>query len=120
MAKKSTRLEAFQDLFKENNITASSIEGSDTLIQTVKGYEETVKDYRHQFYVRHLLASIIMIVFFAVFANADEWAEIKVFARKKEKWLRQYLNLSNGIPTDDTYRIVVGKIDAGHFFQLTV
>lgn len=46
MAKKLTRLEAFQDLFKGNNITASSI-GSDTLIQTVKGYAETVKDDGH-------------------------------------------------------------------------
>lgn len=120
MAKKSTRLEAFHDLFKENNITASSIEGNDGLIQTIKGYAETVEDYRHQSYIRHPLASIIMIVFFAVLANANEWAEIEVFAKKKEKWLRQHLDLPNGIPTDDTYRIVVGNIDTGHFFQMTV
>jgi hypothetical protein len=39
-------------------------------------------------------------------ANANEWAEIEVFAKKKEKWLRQHLDLPNGIPTDDTCRIV--------------
>ncbi len=53
MAKKSTRLEALQDLFKENNIMACSIEDNDALIQKIKGYAETVPDYRHQSYVRH-------------------------------------------------------------------
>lgn len=120
MAKKPTRLEAFHDLFMENNITASSIEGNDALIQTIRGYAETVEDYRHSSYIRHPLASIIMIVFFAVLANANEWAEIEVFAKKKEKWLRQHLDLPNGIPTDDTYRIVIGNIDTGHFFQMVV
>lgn len=120
MAKKSTRLEAFHDLFMENNITASSIEGNDALIQTIRGYAETVEDYRHSSYIRHPLASIIMIVFFAVLANANEWAEIEVFAKKKEKWLRQHLDLPNGIPTDDTYRIVIGNIDTDHFFQMVV
>lgn len=120
MAKKLTRLEALQDLFKEHNITSSSIEKNDTLIQTVKGYAEIVTDYRHQPYVRHSLASIIMVVFFAVLANADEWAEIEIFAKKKERWLHQHLDLPCGIPTDDTYRIVIGNIDTEHFFQLMV
>ncbi len=61
-----------------------------------------------------------MIVFFAVLANADEWAEIETFAKKKEKWLRDHLDLPYGIPTDDTYRIVMGSIDTEHFFRLTV
>lgn len=120
MAKKSTRLEALQDVFKENNISAGSIEKNDALIYKIKGYAETVADYRHQSYVRHPLVSIIMIVFFAVLANADEWSEIEVFAKKKEQWLRRYLDLPYGIPTDDTYRIVMSSINTEHFFQLTV
>lgn len=61
-----------------------------------------------------------MIVFFAVLANANEWAEIETFAKKKEKWLREHLDLPYGVPTDDTYRIVMGNIDTGHFFRLMV
>lgn len=43
MAKKSTRLEAFHDLFKQNNITTSSIEGNETLIQKEGGYKKTAE-----------------------------------------------------------------------------
>ena len=57
---------------------------------------------------------------FATLANANEWAEIEGFAKKKEAWLRRYLELAYGIPTDDTFRIVIGNIDAGHFFRITV
>ena len=78
-----------------------------------------VPDYRHPSYTKHLLGDIIMIVFFAVLGNANEWGEIESFARRKEKWLRKYLELPHGIPTDDTYRIVMGNIDTEHFYQVT-
>lgn len=120
MSKGSTKLKVLHDLFEENNIHPNLMEGNDALIEAVKENAGTVKDYRHQSYIRHPLVSIIMIVFFAVLANADEWAEIETFAKKKEKWLREHLDLPHGIPTDDTYRIVMGNIDTEHFFRLTV
>ena len=87
MSKGSTKLKVLHDLFEENNIHPNLMEGNDALIEAVKENAGTVKDYRHQSYIRHPLVSIIMIVFFAVLANADEWAEIETFAKKKEKWL---------------------------------
>ena len=54
--------------------------------------------------------------FFAMLGNANEWKEIESFARKKEAWLRKYLELPFGIPTDDTYRIVMGMIAIESFF----
>lgn len=57
-----------------------------------------------------------MIIFFATLSNANEWAEIESFAKKKEAWLRRYLELPYGMPKDDTYRIVIGTIDVEHFF----
>ncbi|MEG1293914.1 MAG: transposase family protein [Clostridium sp.] len=39
-----------------------------------------------------------MITFFAMLANANEWVEIEIFAKAKEKWLRKYLELPYGIP----------------------
>lgn len=120
MPKKSTKLETLQDIFKENNITADAIEINDTLIRKIKKYADGVPDYRHPSYTRHPLGDIIMIVFFAVMGNANEWGEIESFAKKKEKWLRKYLELPNGVPTDDTYRVVMGCINTEHFFQATV
>ena len=51
---------------------------------------------------------------------ADEWGEIESFANRKEKWRRKYLELPFGIPTDDTYRIVMGNINTEHFYQTAV
>lgn len=120
MAKRSTKLQALQDIFEENGISAETIERNDALIGKIKEYADAVPDYRHPSYTRHLLGDIIMITFFAILGNANEWEEIESFARKKEKWLRKYLELPYGIPTDDTFRLVIGNINAGHFFELAV
>ena len=120
MAKKSTKLQALQEVFEENGICTETIERNDALIEKIKAYADAVPDYRHESYVKHLLGDIIMITFFAILGNANEWGEIESFARKKEKWLRKYLELPYGIPTDDTFRIVIGNINTDHFFELTV
>ena len=80
MAKKSTKLEALHQTFKENGISSDTIELSDSLIRDIKSYADAVPDYRHPSYTRHLLGDIIMIVFFAVLGNANEWGEIESFA----------------------------------------
>lgn len=119
MAKKSTKLEELHDVFKENDISFRNIELSTKVIEEIKENADAVPDYRHPSYTKHLLGDIIMIVFFAMLANANEWSEIETFAIKKEKWLRQYLELPYGVPTDDTLRIVISNIDTGHFFNVT-
>lgn len=120
MAKRSTKLESLNDIFTENSITSDDIEVHDRLILELKKNADAVPDYRHPSYVRHLLGDIIMIVFFAILGNANEWGEIESFAKRKEKWLRKYLDLPGGIPTDDTFRIVIGNINVEHFFLMAV
>lgn len=120
MSKKSTKLEALNDLSIENGITQDDIPPNDSLIRRIKEGADAIPDYRHPSYIRHLAGDIVMIVFFALLGNANEWGEIESFARQKEKWLRRYLGLPNGDPTDDMIRIVMGNLDTGHFFQLAV
>lgn len=120
MSKRSTKLEALNDIFKENDITQVDIAFRDDLIREIKKNADAIPDYRHPSYIRHLVGDIVMIVFFALLGNADEWSEIESFARRKEKWLRRYLELPNGVPTDDTIRIVIGNINTEHFFQVAV
>ena len=50
MAKKSSRLEALQEVFAENNITKDTIEWNDGLIQSIKKNADAVQDYRHPSY----------------------------------------------------------------------
>ncbi len=57
---------------------------------------------------------------FAVLANANEWKEIEAFGIKKEKWLRRFLELLNGIPSDDTIRVVISSINSNYFYNIVV
>lgn len=82
--KKPTKLEALNDLFIENGITSDDIEVHDRLIHEIKKNADAILDYRHPSYARHLLGDIVIIVFFAVLRNANEWGEIESFAKRKK------------------------------------
>ena len=69
-----------------------------------------VVDLRDERKIKHLMKDIVMIVFFAKIANADEWIEIYHFAAEKEGYLRKYLELPNGIPSHDTIQRVFAMV----------
>jgi len=73
-------------------------------------YLESIEDSRQQKKVKHLMKDIIAIVFFASLANADEWMDIYYFATAEEEFLRNYLELPNGIPSHDTIQRVMAII----------
>ena len=73
-----------------------------------------VKDPRN-LGVDHLLIEIITIAICAVVCGADDWVEIAEFGQAKEKWLRTFLILPNGIPSHDTFGRVFGLIEPQEF-----
>ena len=66
MRKKLGKLAELSKLLKETNITTEAIEKSAEVIEEIKRYASQVQDYRNESYVRHVLADVIMITFFAV------------------------------------------------------
>lgn len=120
MAKKSSKLKEVSLIFKDNDISKETIELDDEMIQNLIKIAKTVPEYRNESYVRHLLSDVIMITFFAVLSGSDEWNKIEIFAKSKEKWLRKYLELPNGIPTDDTFRLIIGSIKSEQFYSMVV
>ena len=56
------------------------------------------------------MMDIIMLVFFAMLANADGWVEMEVFGKEHEKFLRNYLELPNGIPSHGTIQRVFAMV----------
>lgn len=58
----------------------------------------------------HRMMDIIMLVFFAMLANADDWVEMEVFGKEHEEFLRKYLELPNGIPSHDTIQRVFAMV----------
>lgn len=65
--------------------------------------------------IRHELLDIIIIAILAVICGADSWVEIAAFGRKKEKWLKRFLKLPNGIPSHDTFGRVFSLLDPTAF-----
>ena len=79
-----------------------------------------VIDLRQENKVKHLMRDIIAIVFFAKIANADEWTQIHYFAKEKEKYLRKYLELPNGIPSHDTIQRVFAMVSPDFLKKLQI
>ncbi len=75
-------------------------------MKTLLEYVSTVTDIWQEKKVLHKMIDIIMLVFFATRADADDWVEMEVFGREHEKFLRNYLELPNGIPSHDTIQRV--------------
>ena len=64
---------------------------------------------------RHKLLDILVIAICGAICGADGWEEIELFAETKEEWLRGFLELPHGVPSDDTFRRVFAALDAEHF-----
>ena len=78
------------------------------------------EDTRYQPNIKHKMEDIILITLFAVLAKCNEWTEIESFAKKKEKWLKQYLELPNGIPSHDTIQRVVSILNPNTLYSDTI
>ena len=79
-----------------------------------------IYDPRNQAYMRHELGDVIMIVLLAVLADADEWLEVEAFGIAHEKWLRRFLQLKNGIPSDDTFKNVMSLLNTNYVYGIEV
>ncbi len=64
---------------------------------------------------RHQLMDILVIAICAAICGADGWADVELFGKTREGWLRGFLELPHGIPSDDTFRRVFAALDAQQF-----
>ncbi len=64
---------------------------------------------------RHNLIDIMTIAVCAVICGADGWTAIETYGRAKYEWLKTFLELSNGIPSHDTFARVFAQINPQQF-----
>ena len=74
-----------------------------------------LKDPRINRTKRHLFLDIIGLGLFAVLAGAQCYTEIEDFCRHHKKWLKNYFELPNGIPSHDTFSRVFSAINPTAF-----
>lgn len=70
---------------------------------TIADHFDLITDPRIERTKLHDLKDIITIAICAVICCADTWVEIEEYGKAKQKWLKKFLKLSNGIPSHDTF-----------------
>jgi len=73
-------------------------------IEKLGRYLVAVVDPRCSGKVEHRLINILVIAVCAVIACAGSWDDIALYGLNKLAWLRTFMELPNGIPSDDTFR----------------
>ena len=64
---------------------------------------------------KHPLINVLFIAVCGVLSGANSFASIHEFALDRRHWFARYLDLSNGIPSDDTLARVLARLDPGAF-----
>jgi predicted transposase YbfD/YdcC len=91
------------------------MEDGKDVVEGIRKCFENVHDPRVVGRCDHRLIDILTITLLAVICGADDWTDIEVFGRVREAWLREFLELPNGIPSHDTFRRVHELLSRNQF-----
>jgi predicted transposase YbfD/YdcC len=67
--------------------------------------------------IQHDLIDIIVIVVLATLCGEEGWDDFHDWAEERESFLQEFLKLENGIPSADTLRRVIERIDPERFLE---
>lgn len=74
-----------------------------------------LEDPRAKHLTDHKLLDIIMVAICAVICGAESWTDVELFGNERLEWLKQFLELKNGIPSHDTFGRVFARLNASQF-----
>ena len=84
---------------------------------TIADYFCEIEDPRVERTRQHKLIDIITIAICAVICGAEGWTDIETYGLAKYEWLKQFLELPNGIPSHDTFSRVFSRLNPQQFQQ---
>ena len=87
---------------------------SDALL-SFEDYFQAVDDPRVVPRCTHSLHTILFVAVAATVAGADGPEDMSKFAKRKAEWLKQFVDLSGGVPSHDTFGRVLGAIQPKQF-----
>ena len=82
-------------------------------IKTLKEEIQNITEPRRTSHgnIRHKLEDIIIIGLCATICGGEDYADMEELGIEREEWLRNFLELPNGIPDSDTFRRVFERLN---------
>jgi len=84
---------------------------------TIADHFSAIDDPRIDRSKQHKLIDIITIAICAAICGAEGWTDIETYGVTKYEWLKQFLELPNGIPSHDTFARVFTRLNPQQFQQ---
>ena len=75
----------------------------------------SIDDPRSHINKLHKLVDILLIGIISVISGAETWKQMVEFANSKHDFLKEFLELPNGIPSEDTFNRLFSSIDSSQF-----
>ncbi|MEB3828502.1 ISAs1 family transposase [Phormidium sp. CCY1219] len=66
----------------------------------------------------HLLKDILVIALLSTISGGNGWEDMENYGISKLTWLKEFLKLPNGIPSDDTFRRVFERLNPQGFEKI--
>ncbi len=60
--------------------------------------------------IQHKMVDLLVIILLGVISGCETWIEIEDYAHAKNEWLKTFLELPGGVPSNDTYRRLMTRI----------
>ena len=73
---------------------------------------EEIPDPRMEGKVIHNLSSILFVSLCGILSGCENWSDIRAYCEIKKKWLSGHVDLSNGVPSEWTFRRVFTLLDS--------
>ena len=97
-------------IIKRENIKIEELD-AETILALKQNIKENITDNRQQGKKIYKVWDVVITVFLAVIANANDWDDIVVFAAENHTFLRKYLKMTGGIPCAKTYERIISLIN---------
>lgn len=81
---------------------------------------EVIEDPRIDRHKRYSLLNILVFAFVAIMSDQQSWYEIRAFCVANSDWFSQYIDISAGIPSHDTFRRVFSLLEPQQLEEVIV
>ncbi len=89
-------------------------------LKALKNQAKSLTDKRMKRKCKYKIWDIVCVALLAAISNCNEWEEIEMFAIKNKEWLRNFLLLTGGIPSAQTYERVISLLEPNEINKICV